>query len=256
MFTENVKEPEPQPNSRRRGRGRPPGRTSQGLAAKQRLYDIAIHVIAERGYEATTLREVADRAGVSVGLLYRYFPSKRSVVLGLYDELSARYADQAAGMKAGKWRDRFMFALGTSLTVLGPHRRTLAALTPILLGDAHEGLFSPATKFSRQRVQRVFQEAVVGATDAPRSDAALALGQLLYVAHLVVILWWLLDKSPKQRATTALLALVQQSLPAWALTLRLKKVRSFVIAADRLSQEGLLGDNHGSQLTALSQPGI
>jgi AcrR family transcriptional regulator len=241
MFTKNVNAMERASTAPRR-RGRPPGRTSQGLAAKQRLYDIAIEVIAERGYEAATLREVADRAGVSVGLLYRYFPGKRSVVLALYDELSARYAVRAAAMTAGKWRDRFLFALQSSLHVLGPHRRTLSALAPVLVSDASEGLFSAATVVSRQRVQKVFQEAVAGATDAPRPDVALALGQLLYVTHLAVILWWLLDKSPRQRATAALVALVKQALPACAGTLRFQKVRSFVIAGDALLWDAMLGD--------------
>jgi hypothetical protein len=61
------------------------------------------------------------------------------VILALYDELSAKYASRAAEMKIGKWRDRFMFALTTSLQVLSPHRSTLAALVPVLIGDANEG---------------------------------------------------------------------------------------------------------------------
>jgi len=243
MFTKNVNQPDNRPETPSpRGRGRPPGRTPQGAAAGQRLYDIAVELIAERGYEATTLREVADRAGVSVGLLYRYFPSKRAVVLALYEELSARYATRAAEMEMGKWRHRFMFALTTSLDVLRPHRRTLTALVPILVGDANEGLFSPATAFSRQRVQKVFHEAVVGATDAPRPEVAAALGRLLYLAHLAIILWWLLDKSRQQRATTALVELMKQALPASALTLRFSKVRSVIVAGDRLFREALSDD--------------
>ena len=31
-----------------------------------------------------------------------------------------------------------------------------------------------------------------------------AIGRLLYLLHLAILLWWLLDKSMKQRATTAL----------------------------------------------------
>jgi AcrR family transcriptional regulator len=85
MFTENVK---------RRKRGRPPGQTAQGAAAKERLYAIALRLIAERGYDATTLRDIAREADVSVGLLYRYFPSKQAVVIALYDELPM---DTAAG---------------------------------------------------------------------------------------------------------------------------------------------------------------
>src|SRR5262249_51228714 len=160
---------------------------------RQRLYDIAIGLIAERGFEDATLREVAERAGVSVGLLYRYFPNKRAVVLALYDELSAEYAGHAAAMPAGRWRERFVFALTASLQVLGPHRPTLATLTPILVGDPGQGLFSPATAFSRRRVQTVFHEAVAGASDAPRAEVVAPLGRLLYLAHLGVILWWLLD---------------------------------------------------------------
>src|ERR1019366_4783701 len=83
MFTENVKP---------RGPGRPPGQTAGGAAARQRLYGIALRRMATHGYESTTLRDVAKEAGVSVGLLYRYFPSKRAVIVALYEELSADYA--------------------------------------------------------------------------------------------------------------------------------------------------------------------
>src|SRR5687767_15072759 len=113
MFTENVKP---------RRRGRPPGRSVHGDAARKKLFDAAIRLIEQRGYEGTTLRNVAEEAGVSVGLLYRYYPSKRAIVLALYEELSAEYADQAAEMPAGRWRSRFSFALNTSLGVLAPHR--------------------------------------------------------------------------------------------------------------------------------------
>ena len=244
MFTENSKEPDsPGTAPNRSRRGRPRGRTAQGAAARLSLYNTAIGLIAERGYQATTLRDVAERAGVSVGLLYRYFPSKRAVVIALYDELSAKYAARAAEMKSGKWRDRFIFALTTSLQVLSPHRSTLAALVPVLVGDANEGLFTSTTAFSRQRVQRVFQDAVVGATDAPRAEVTAALGRLLYLVHLAIILWWLLDKSPRQRATTSLIALVRQLLPASALTLRLPQARAFIVVGDKLFREALFDDS-------------
>src|SRR5215510_5768510 len=99
MFTETVKP---------RGRGRPPGQTAQGTAARDRLYATAIRLIAERGYDATTLRDIAKQANVSVGLLYRYFPSKQAVIIALYDQLSSEYEKEAAAMKPGPWRERFV----------------------------------------------------------------------------------------------------------------------------------------------------
>jgi AcrR family transcriptional regulator len=198
-------------------------------------------MISERGYEATTLREIAKEAGVSVGLLYRYFPSKQAVIIALYDELSQEFARQMAGMHHGRWRDRFLFALETSLRVLQPHRITLRALIPILVGDPDDGVFAVSTAFSRLRVQQVFEDAVARSVDAPKPPLAAALGRLLYLVHLAVLLWWLLDKTPKQRATQALVGLTKQLLPSAALTLRLPPIRLFVIEMDQLIREGLIG---------------
>ena len=225
-----------------RGRGRPRGPTARGLATRRRLYETAIGLIARRGWQETTLRDVARAAGVSVGLLYRYFPSKRAVVLALYDELSADYAARAAQLPPGRWHARFLYALTTSLDVLRPHRDTLAALVPVLVGDAGEGLFAPGTAFSRLRVQGVFVQAVVGATDAPRGPLAPALGRLLYLAHLAILLWWLVEKSPSQRATGALVALLGRALPLAARSLRVPGVPGLLVAADALVREALLDD--------------
>ena len=233
MFTSNVKP---------RKRGRPPGQSAQGLAARSRLYDTAIGMISERGYDATTLREIAKEAGVSVGLLYRYFPSKQAVIIALYDDLSQDFSRHTADMERGPWRERFLFAVDTSLRVLQPHRTTLRALIPVLVGDPDDGVFASGTAFSRLRVQKVFEDAVAGAADAPKPPLAGALGRVLYLVHLGVLLWWLLDKTPKQRATHALVALTRQLLPSATLTLRLPPIRRSVIAIDELIRDGLFGN--------------
>jgi AcrR family transcriptional regulator len=229
-------------NSKPRKRGRPPGETAQGTATRERLYATAMQAIAARGYEAATLRDVAKEAGVSVGLLYRYFPSKQAVVMALYDELSSAYAREAADIPAGPWRDRFIFALRTSLEVLAPHRMALRALTPVLVGDPEEGIFAATTAFSRLRVQQIFEHAVAGARDAPKAPLAGALGRLLYLVHLAVLLWWLLDRSAHQRATTALVSLTAQLLPSASLALRLPPLRRFVLGVDALVRDALFGE--------------
>lgn len=234
MFTKNVKP---------RRRGRPAGPTDQSITARNHIYAVAQSLIASRGFAETTLRDIAREAGVSVGLLYRYFPSKQAIVLALYDELSARYVEQTAELPPGKWRERFQVALQSSLAVLGPHRMALRALVPTIVGDGEQSIFSAGTEFSRSRVQGVFEKAVQSATDAPKQPLAGALGRMLYLAHLAVILWWLLDKSPKQRATAGLQQLLQQLLPSAALALRLPLLRNFLLSLDVLVQEALLGDS-------------
>jgi AcrR family transcriptional regulator len=226
-------------NSKPRKRGRPKGETAQGAAARERLYRSAVRLMARRGFDSTTLRDVAAEAGVSVGLLYRYFPNKRAVIIALYDELSADFVTQAADMPPGRWRDRFVFALKASLKALDPHRVALKGLIPVLVADPEEGVFSEETAFSRLRVQRVFEQAVAGSTDAPGGALDQALGRLLYMAHLGVLLWWLLEKSAKQRATGALVSVTQQILPSASVALRLPPVRRFVLSMDDLVKDAL-----------------
>jgi AcrR family transcriptional regulator len=238
MFTKKVNPS----NKPARPRGRPSGTTIQGQEARKRLYDTAVELIGRHGYEATTLRQIAESAGVSAGLLYKYFPSKRAVVLAFYDELSSEYASRSAAMKEGKWRMRFVFALRTCLEVLGPHRATLVSLAPVLVADREHGLFAAGTAFSRERVERVFRDAVTGASDPPSGNLGEPMGRLLYLLHLAVILWWLLDKSPQQRATHALVPLLEQMLASFGFALLLPQVRGFVRSADVLVREALFDD--------------
>lgn len=231
MFTENNKAPK---------RGRPPGRTAEGEATRERLYRAALAMISERGYEAATLRDVAKQVCVSPALIYRYFPNKRAVLLAFYDDLSETFARQAAEIPVGRWRDRCLYVLDLSLGVLRPHRTALQALAPTLVSDADDGVFAQGTSASRLRVQTAFQRAVLDAADAPKPELAEALGRMLYLLHLGLILWWLLDRSPKQRATDALVAMFRQILPSAARALYLRPVKSFIRSADALFVEALL----------------
>jgi AcrR family transcriptional regulator len=230
-FTENNMSAQQLENTKRRGR--PPGITEAGLRARELLFRTAVERMIEVGYDATTLRDVARRAGVSAALLYRHYPGKRALVLELYQRLSAEYAAAASAMPRAGWGERFLFALDTSLAVLAPHRSALAALLPVLVSDAEGGLFSPGGEPCRRSVEVVFEEAVTGARNAPgtREEAA-ALGRVLYLAHLGVLLFWLLDRSPDQAATTAVRAMLSRALPIVTFALRIGRARTLVRELD------------------------
>lgn len=48
------------------------------------ILDAALDLFAEGGYDATSVQDLASRAGVSVGTVYRYFPSKEHVLDGIH----------------------------------------------------------------------------------------------------------------------------------------------------------------------------
>ena len=121
-------------------------------------------------------------------------------------------------------------------------RDRLKGLTPILVADPADGVFAPGTAFSRRRVQEVFVQAVTSASDAPKAALAAALGRMLYLVHLAVLLWWLLDRSQEQRATDALVDVIAGILPSASLALRLPSLGAFVVSLDALVREALTAD--------------
>ena len=52
-----------------------PGEAGDDRTARARIRDEAIRVFSEHGFEATTVRRVADAAGVSPGLVIHHFGS-------------------------------------------------------------------------------------------------------------------------------------------------------------------------------------
>jgi AcrR family transcriptional regulator len=57
--------------------------SKHGIKAHQtklKLIDAALSLFAAQGYEKTTIKEIAKEAGVSLGLLYNYFPSKQELL--------------------------------------------------------------------------------------------------------------------------------------------------------------------------------
>jgi AcrR family transcriptional regulator len=58
------------------------------------LLDAAEAVIAEHGYEAATMSEIADKAGASIGSLYQFFPSKQAIAQALRLRYKTAFAER------------------------------------------------------------------------------------------------------------------------------------------------------------------
>jgi len=55
---------------------------------RRQLFAVALRLFAERGYESTTMDEIADAGGVTKPLLYQHFSSKRALYLELVDSVA------------------------------------------------------------------------------------------------------------------------------------------------------------------------
>lgn len=79
----------------------PPSEDTTGKSGRRaELLDIAATLFAERGLRATTVRDIADAAGILSGSLYHHFDSKESMVdeilRGFLDDLFGKYREIVA----------------------------------------------------------------------------------------------------------------------------------------------------------------
>ncbi|MEU8464508.1 TetR family transcriptional regulator [Streptomyces sp. NPDC029003] len=95
-------------------RPQPAERPRNAAATRLRLLDAAGELFAERGYERTTVRAIAERAGANQALLFRYFGSKH----GLLTEVVARGGLEQLHTTAPE--DLFETALRSVLTRSAP----------------------------------------------------------------------------------------------------------------------------------------
>ena len=67
---------------------------ARGLRTRARILRAAEELFTRRGFDATGVQDVADRAGVAVGTVYHHFPDKRAMLLQLVDEWGDRVAQR------------------------------------------------------------------------------------------------------------------------------------------------------------------
>jgi len=102
--------------------------TEQGRERKQQLVDAAVVLFAERGYSATRILDICDRAGVAKGLFYWYFPTK----LDLFTELVRSMRHQLRRAQADAMDDdadaltRIHQGAAASVRFIGEHARYFA----------------------------------------------------------------------------------------------------------------------------------
>ena len=98
--------------------------TPRAQQTRAAIVEAALALFRERGYEATTMREIASRAGVSTGNAYYYFSSKEELIQEFY----ATQPRRAPGRQPGPvltarptWAARLRDTLRAMIDVLAPY---------------------------------------------------------------------------------------------------------------------------------------
>jgi AcrR family transcriptional regulator len=218
--------------------------TPKARRTKERILEAALMLFADRGYEATTMRDVAREAGASLGLAYRYFASKEEFALALYMRLAEESEEWAReGLAGGTIAERFDWAMVAKLDQVSPHRGPLAALlTRALDPNSPISALGEGTAAVRKKMAGVFVEVVRGASDAPGEKQARELGNVLYALHLAILLYWFHDRTPGARATRDLVGSARETLRYLRPALRLPPLSRVLSRLANALEDVSIGD--------------
>ncbi|MFC0431120.1 TetR family transcriptional regulator [Kutzneria buriramensis] len=167
------------------------------LAMRTEIAETAFALFVERGFEQTTVDEIAEAAGLSRRSFFRYFPSKEDAVFGLLYDLGEELAAAVAARPAAEppWD-----ALRASCAVLIEPMLGRAEDAMALLRLIHE---TPSLRARHQDKQDRWRKLLTDALQArsvPRLDADVLASAALAVFD-VVCREWLFAGAPGDIAT-------------------------------------------------------
>lgn len=176
-----------------------PKKTPKGEQTRAQILEAALDLFRERGYEETTMRAIAEAAGVAVGNAYYYFESKEHLIQAFYARTheehvaaSREVLDRERGL-----RERLLGVMRAKLDTIAPYHQ----FAGVLFKTAANPL-SPLNPFSaeslpvRRQATEIFAEVVTGADTRLTPELAAELPNVLWLYQAGVILYWIHDSSP------------------------------------------------------------
>src|ERR1700682_3353729 len=170
-----------------------------GENTKAVILQTALELFRERGFEVTTMRDIAKAAKVATGAAYYYFPSKEALVAAYYDQVQCSHAEKVREELKGKadLLERLGAVMHSKLEILKNDRKFLGALFRYSGDPEHPlSVFGKGTQSQRAQSMAIFRDAIEkpGLSEEMRQ----LLPPALWLAHLGMILSLIYDESDGQ----------------------------------------------------------
>lgn len=183
-------------------------KTPKGEQTRELILNSALDLLGEHGYEKTTMRAIARRAGVSLGNAYHYFGSKEHLIQAFYHRTHEDHLAAARPVleKESRFRDRLMTVMKLKISTLEPYHEFAGVLFKTA-ADPHSPLnpFAHDSAPVRRDSIKLFEELMVDTRARIPPDLRAELPYLLWLYHMGVILFWIHDSSPKRARTYRLI---------------------------------------------------
>ena len=193
----------------------PPKTTPKAEETGRRILDCALELFRQEGFDATTMRDIARKAGVATGAAYYYYPSKDAIVMDFYQRSCAETQPkiEAALGRATGLENRLRELIRVKLAHSAPNRGVLRALLRNGADPKHPlSPFSPQTEEIRHIDLAWFRRILVDCGMRIPRDLEPHLPGVLWFFQMGVIFFWVIDESAEQARTARLLELATKSV--------------------------------------------
>lgn len=186
---------------------------SKGERTRALILETALRLFRDRGYEETSMRAIAEEAGVSVGNAYHYFDSKEHLVQAFYEQTHVEHLAACEALLARE-KDlgaRLRGVLLAKIDTAEPYHH-LSALLFRTAADPKSPLnpFSSDSGPVRDAATDLMRRVLEGSNTKVPEDLAAEMPGLLWLFEMSIILFWIHDES-KDRARTR--RLIERSVP-------------------------------------------
>jgi len=173
---------------------------------RARMLEAALALFRDRGFESTTMRDIAQQAGVALGAVYYYFDSKDALVMAFYERTQMELAPlvEEALSKTQHLEDRLRALLTVKFDYFAPNRALLGALSTHIDPQHPLSPFSSAGQSIRDHDISLFAGALAGSKTRVPDDLKMHLPRLLWLYQMGLLLFWVYDRSPAQEKTKQL----------------------------------------------------
>jgi len=179
--------------------------TTKGADTRARILSTALALFRERGFEATTMRDVARASGMSLGAAYHYFASKDAIVLAYYHQVDREHAARVekALPRASSLAERLAVPFHTKLDILAGDRPLMGALLRFTGQPTHPLSFlGRGTRDIQLHSMSIFAESL--RAERLAEDVRTLAPVALWSLHMGILLFFLYDQSPNQQRTRRL----------------------------------------------------
>ncbi|MDT0466793.1 TetR/AcrR family transcriptional regulator [Streptomyces gibsoniae] len=162
------------------------------------IIETAMRLFQERGYDRTTMRAIAQEAGVSVGNAYYYFAGKEHLIQGFYDRIAAEHQEAVRGILAEETdlEARLAGVLKAWLDIAAPyHEFAVQFFKNAADPDSPLSPFSPESEHARVEAISVHKEVLRGAKTKVAEELRDVLPELMWLAQMGLVLYWIFDRT-------------------------------------------------------------